>query len=136
MQTQVEHFHEYVSHSVADTERMAAELAQSLRGGDVIALHGELGAGKTQFTRGIVKALGGNPQLVSSPTYVLMHIYPAPVLKIYHIDAYRVGGSDDLAQIGFDELLIQKGIILIEWASRITSLLPDHTIHITLEPAK
>src|SRR5205814_621560 len=79
-----------VSHSVADTERIAAELARTLRGGEVIALHGELGAGKTQFTRGIVRALGGDAHAVNSPTFVLLNVYDTPSLRVFHLDAYRV----------------------------------------------
>jgi len=124
---------EHISRSVADTERVAGELARGLRPGDVIALHGELGAGKTQFTRGLVQALGGDARDVSSPTYVLLHVYETGSLTVYHIDAYRVSGSDDLAQIGFDELLEQAGVVVVEWASRVASLLPDKHINVTLE---
>ena len=93
--------------NVDETERVAARLAAGLRGGDVVALHGDLGAGKTQFTRGLVKALGGDGRGVSSPTYLLLHVYPTASLTVYHLDAYRVGGGDDFDGIGFDELIEQ-----------------------------
>src|SRR6185436_17045742 len=80
------------SHSVADTERIAGELARTLRSGEVVALHGELGAGKTQFTRGVVRALGGDVHAVSSPTFVLLNVYDTARLKVFHLDAYRVHG--------------------------------------------
>lgn len=121
------------SHNVADTERIAGELARTLRGGEVIALHGDLGAGKTQFVRGVVKALGGDGHAVSSPTYVLLHIYRTPTLVVYHLDAYRVHGADDFAQIGFDELLEQNGVVLVEWASRVSELIPQRHIDVTIE---
>src|SRR6187401_2009254 len=78
------------STSVEQTETAAAELAQTLRGGECIALHGDLGAGKTQFVRGLVRGLGGNPGAVSSPTFVLLNVYAGGRLTVYHLDAYRV----------------------------------------------
>jgi len=123
-----------VSHSVAETEQVAADLARSLRGGECIALHGDLGAGKTQFVRGLLAGLGGDPRSVSSPTYVLLNVYPTGRLTLYHLDAYRVGGADDFESIGFTELLEQGGVVVVEWASRVTALLPATTIQVTLEP--
>src|SRR5215831_19055074 len=104
-----------VTHSVAETEAAAARLAASLRGGEVVALHGELGAGKTQFTRGIVKGLGGDVHTVSSPTFVLLNVYDTGRLKVFHLDAYRVHGAEDFDAIGFAELLDQNGVIVVEW---------------------
>ena len=120
------------SNSVADTERIAADFAVTLRGGECIALHGELGAGKTQFVRGLLAGLGGETQSVSSPTYVLLNIYDTGRLTIYHLDAYRVHGADDFEAIGFAELLEQGGVVVVEWASRIADLLPAKTIEIRL----
>src|SRR4051794_20014256 len=94
-----------VSHSVAENQAAAARLARSLRGGTCVALHGDLGAGKTQFVRGLVRGLGGNARAVSSPTFVLLNVYEAGRLTVYHLDAYRVGGADDFEAIGFGELL-------------------------------
>ena len=125
--------HTIVTHSVAETERAAARLAQSFRGGECVALHGELGAGKTQFTRGIVRALGGDPHAVSSPTFVLLNVYQTAGLKVFHLDAYRVHGSDDFDAIGFSELMEQNGVIVIEWPTRVESLLPRRRIDVTLK---
>src|SRR3954465_7345375 len=114
-----------VSHSVAQTETIAAELAKQLRGGEVVALHGELGAGKTQFTRGIVKGLGGDGHQVSSPTFVLLNVYDAPAgMKVFHLDAYRVHGAEDFEAIGFAELMEQGGVVVVEWPQRVEPLLP------------
>ena len=124
---------EYPSHSVADTERIAGDLARTLKGGECITLHGDLGAGKTQFTRGLVKALGGDGHAVSSPTYVLLHVYKTPTLTVYHLDAYRVHGADDFEQIGFDELLDQGGVVIVEWASRVAELIPQVHIDVKIE---
>src|ERR1051325_5143980 len=104
-------------------------------GGQTIALYGDLGAGKTQFVRGLVIGLGGNARSVSSPTFVLLNIYDTARLTVYHLDAYRVSGSADLEAIGFSELLEQGGIVVVEWADRILDLLPPDRIdvHIKLE---
>ena len=122
-----------ISNSVKETEAIAAEVAQSLKGGECIALDGELGAGKTQFVRGLVAALGGDPHSVSSPTYVLLNIYDRGRLKVFHLDAYRVGGSDDFEAIGFAELLEQRGVVVVEWAERVKDLLPKSLIRIKIE---
>lgn len=114
------------------TRRIAHELAGRLRPGDCIALEGELGAGKTQFVRGLVAALGGDENLVSSPTFVLLNIYPTPKFTVYHLDAYRVAGAEDLEAIGFSELLEQGGIVVVEWASRVRELMPGKRIEIDI----
>lgn len=120
------------SASVEQTETIAAELATALRGGECFALHGDLGAGKTQFVRGLVRGLGGNTRAVSSPTFVLLNIYDSGRLKLFHLDAYRVAGADDFESIGFTELLEQRGVVVVEWAQRVGSLLPSDAIHITI----
>ena len=121
------------SDSVEQTETIAAEIAQSLRGGECIALDGELGAGKTQFVRGLVRGLGGPARSVSSPTFVLLNVYPGGRLTVYHLDAYRVGGADDFETIGFGELLEQGGVVVVEWAERVKSLLPADRISIRID---
>ena len=126
----------HLSHSVADTEAVAAELARSLRGGECVGLEGDLGAGKTQFVRGLVAGLGGNPRAVSSPTFVLLNVYDAaPIrLPVFHLDAYRVGGADDFEAIGFSELLNQGGVVVVEWAGRVETLLPAGRIVVKMTP--
>jgi tRNA threonylcarbamoyladenosine biosynthesis protein TsaE len=125
---------EFHSHSVAETESIAADFAQSLAPGATIALHGDLGAGKTQFVRGLVAGLGGNPRAVSSPTYVLLNVYPGGRLTVYHLDAYRVAGPEDFEAIGFPELLDQAGVVVVEWAPRVAELMPANTIHVRINP--
>jgi tRNA threonylcarbamoyladenosine biosynthesis protein TsaE len=122
----------YQSHSVEETESVATDLARTLRGGECIALDGELGAGKTHFVRGLVTALGGLPRAVSSPTFMLLNVYHTRTFTVYHLDAYRVGGADDFDAIGFTELLEQNGIVVVEWAARVKELLPSRRIEITL----
>jgi tRNA threonylcarbamoyladenosine biosynthesis protein TsaE len=121
------------SHSVEETEAIAAEVAARLVGGECIALHGDLGAGKTQFVRGLVRALGGDPRAVSSPTFVLLHVYDSGRLKVFHLDAYRVHGSEDFDSIGFAELLEQRGVVVVEWPTKVASLLPTNSINIHIE---
>ncbi len=118
--------------SVHETESFAANFARSLQPGATIALSGEMGAGKTHFVRGIVAGLGGNPNIVSSPTYVLLNIYDALPIPVYHLDAYRVTGPDDFDAIGFLELLEQNGLVIVEWPQRVLPLLPLQRIEVTL----
>ena len=123
----------HTTQSVAETEAVAAGVAARLRGGECIALHGELGAGKTQFVRGLVRALGGNVRAVSSPTFVLLNIYEGGRLAVYHLDAYRVHGAEDFEGIGFGELLEQRGVVVVEWAGRVRSILPVDAIEVKIE---
>ena len=123
-----------LSHSESETEAIAAEFAQTLRGGECIALHGDMGAGKTHFVRGMVRGLGGAERSVSSPTYVLLNVYDTGRLKVFHLDAYRVAGADDFEAIGFVELLEQGGVVAVEWPERVTELLPSRSISVTLGP--
>lgn len=120
------------SKSVEQTEQIAADLAQTFKGGECVALYGDLGAGKTQFVRGIVKGLGGEPRSVSSPTFVLLNVYESGRLKVFHLDAYRVTGPEDFESIGFSELLEQGGVVLVEWAERIEALLPEVRVRVCI----
>jgi len=122
----------HLSHSVAETEDLAASFAATLRDGECIALDGELGAGKTQFVRGLVKGLQGNPHAVSSPTFVLLNVYDTGRLKVFHLDAYRVHGPEDFDAIGFSELLEQGGVVVVEWAERVKALLPANCLHVSI----
>jgi tRNA threonylcarbamoyladenosine biosynthesis protein TsaE len=125
---------EYTSRSVKQTEQIAGELARRLTGGECVALHGNLGAGKTQFVRGLVRELGANPRAVSSPTFVLLNVYPGGRLTVYHLDAYRVSGPQDFEAIGFAELLEQGGVVVVEWALRVKEILPSSAIDVHIEP--
>jgi tRNA threonylcarbamoyladenosine biosynthesis protein TsaE len=122
----------YESNSVEQTMRLAGELVGRLGGGECVALHGELGAGKTQFVRGLVRGLGGRERAVSSPTFVLLNMYDGGRLVVYHLDAYRVQGAEDFEAIGFGELLEQRGVVVVEWAERVRELLPADAIHVRI----
>ena len=123
----------HLSDSPEQTQALAAALAQTLRGGEAIALQGELGAGKTQFVRGLLKGLGGNPRTVSSPTFMLLNVYDSGRLPLFHLDAYRISGAEDFELIGFAELLEQGGVVVVEWASRVEDLLPQKRIEVQID---
>lgn len=110
---------------VGDAEQLGAlarRLAPQLARGDVIALCGPLGAGKTTLVRALVAALGGDPERVSSPTFTLVHHYQAEP-PVVHVDAYRLTGADELADLGFDELR-EGHVACVEWAERVMEALP------------
>lgn len=121
----------FVSKSVADTEKLAARLAEKLRGGEVIAFTGSMGMGKTAFTRGLVEALGGG-DVVSSPTFALVNEYAAR-LAVQHFDMYRVSGWDDLYSTGFFDYLDTDSVLVIEWSENIDGALPENTIRIDMQ---
>ena len=121
----------FVSKSVADTEKLAARLAEKLRGGEVIAFTGSMGMGKTAFTRGLVEALSGG-DVVSSPTFALVNEYAAR-LTVQHFDMYRVSGWDDLYSTGFFDYLDTDSVLVIEWSENIDGALPENTIRIDMQ---
>ena len=123
---------EIKSHSVDQTESAAAALAGELSPGQCVALYGDLGAGKTQFVRGLVRGLGGHQRAVSSPTFVLLNIYQTPRFPVFHLDAYRVHGPEDFEAIGFAEILEQNGLVVIEWPLRVESILPESRVNVTI----
>ncbi|NLF33230.1 MAG: tRNA (adenosine(37)-N6)-threonylcarbamoyltransferase complex ATPase subunit type 1 TsaE [Planctomycetes bacterium] len=121
------------THSLDETIALGRRFAARLGVGDCVALDGPLGAGKTQFARGVALGLGlDDGRMVRSPTFVLMQEYPARV-PIYHLDAYRLGDPQaELIDLGFEEMLAD-GVVLLEWAERAPSLLPEGTWHVTIE---
>ncbi|HRZ11626.1 MAG TPA: tRNA (adenosine(37)-N6)-threonylcarbamoyltransferase complex ATPase subunit type 1 TsaE [Kiritimatiellia bacterium] len=124
----------WISRSPEETFRLAADLARELPRGAVLALHGELGAGKTAFVQGLARALGID-RPVSSPTFTLINEYPGPI-PLYHIDLYRIRDSADALGLGLDEYLHGNGITAIEWAERIADLLPPDALHVRLQPGE
>lgn len=117
--------------SPEETEALAAALGASLSAGAVLALHGDLGAGKTCFIRGLAKGLGCT-RPIHSPTFTLINEYPGP-LTLYHMDLYRIRDADEALDFGLDEYLFGRGVCAIEWADRVTTLLPPETLHISLQ---
>jgi tRNA threonylcarbamoyladenosine biosynthesis protein TsaE len=118
--------------SIAETLEFGGRLAQELQPGDVIALSGELGAGKTALVKGIAHGLGISME-VTSPTFTLIHEYSGGRLALYHVDLYRLDSAAQALAIGIEDYLDGAGVTVIEWAERIASLLPPRTIRIRLE---
>jgi tRNA threonylcarbamoyladenosine biosynthesis protein TsaE len=107
------------------TEALGARLATLVRGGDAIALVGELGAGKTTFVHGLVAALGGGD--AHSPTFSLVHAYDAGRLVVWHADLYRIERAAELPELGLDDVIGDpRGIVIVEWADRFAVLPADH----------
>jgi tRNA threonylcarbamoyl adenosine modification protein YjeE len=125
--------------SLDGTAALARDLAIVLRAGDIVRLDGDLGAGKTTLVRLLARAMGIDPALVSSPTFVVMNLYPGADDRpdVAHLDCYRVHGPDELEGVGWDRLTApgqrKPPIVLIEWAERIGAALPDHTAAVRIE---
>ncbi|MBR3242232.1 MAG: tRNA (adenosine(37)-N6)-threonylcarbamoyltransferase complex ATPase subunit type 1 TsaE, partial [Parasporobacterium sp.] len=105
---------------------------QSAEPGQVYALIGDLGVGKTVFTKGFAEGLGIE-EPVSSPTFTILQIYEEGRLPLYHFDVYRIADPDEMFEIGFDEYAFGQGVCMIEWGEQISEILPDHTKYITIE---
>ena len=115
------------------THRLGTVIGKAARAGDVIALSGELGCGKTCFTGGIAEGLGVTRDFaITSPTFTLVNEYPAKC-RFYHMDVYRLGGESDLVDLGFDDILSSDGVVVIEWADRISGALPQDAINVHFE---
>ncbi len=123
---------QFITHSPQETGELARRLAQDLKGGEVIAFTGGMGAGKTAFTRGLVMGLGAG-DVVSSPTFALVNEY-AGRLTVEHFDMYRVESWDDLYSTGFFDYLDTDCVLVIEWSENIQGALPDGVISIDLQP--
>lgn len=120
----------YVTRSPEETEQLGARVGEKLQGGEVIALFGGLGMGKTAFTRGLAAGLGISSG-VSSPTFALVHDYTGR-LTVHHFDMYRVDGWDDLYSTGYFDYLDTADVLVIEWSENIESALPENAIRITV----
>ncbi len=123
---------EFISQNDNATEEIAAKFSENLKGGEVIAFRGDLGAGKTCFTRGLARGLGFG-DTVNSPTFALVNEYLGGRLNLYHFDMYRVENWEDLYSTGFFEYLDMGGVVAVEWSENIDGALPKNTIYITIE---
>jgi tRNA threonylcarbamoyladenosine biosynthesis protein TsaE len=118
--------------STSETIRIGKSIGSRLLPGDVVALTGELGAGKTQFIKGLAAGVGiGNPTYVSSPSFKLINEYPGKV-TFYHIDLFRLSGEKEAEELGLDDYFQSRGITAIEWADKIPSLLPEEILRIEI----
>jgi tRNA threonylcarbamoyladenosine biosynthesis protein TsaE len=122
----------FTSNSAVETEALGREFGLRLEAGAVVALQGELGAGKTQFTKGVVAGLGSDDS-VTSPTFTIVHEYRGGRLPIYHFDFFRLEHRERLFQVGLDDYLFGDGVCIIEWADRFADLIPEGASWIRFE---
>ncbi|MHC4716709.1 MAG: tRNA (adenosine(37)-N6)-threonylcarbamoyltransferase complex ATPase subunit type 1 TsaE [Planctomycetota bacterium] len=124
----------FLSNSVEETEMLGGRLAERLGVGDLVAMEGPLGAGKTVLIRGIAAGLGlADERMVSSPTYVLVQEYPGRV-TVFHVDLYRVpAGAEEIDDLALDEMLAE-GVVLVEWADRAAGALPRPHWRVVIRP--
>ena len=122
---------DYVSHSEAETEALGRRLAAVLAPGAVVAYRGDLGVGKTAFTRGLARGLGCRER-VTSPTFTIVNEYEGGRLPLFHFDLYRLEGAEDLFGIGWDDYLDRGGVCAVEWSERAAEVLPPETVWVTL----
>ncbi|MBM7646583.1 tRNA threonylcarbamoyladenosine biosynthesis protein TsaE [Scopulibacillus daqui] len=120
---------QWICQTPDETMALAEKLAEHLTPGDVLTLSGDLGAGKTTFTKGIAKGLGIK-DVINSPTFTIIKEYHGGKMPLYHMDVYRINSDEDL---GFDEYLDGDGITVVEWADNIASWLPDHLLKVEIE---
>lgn len=126
----------FVSKSVAETMRFGEKLGRTLRGGDIIALCGELGSGKTILTKGIAKGLGvKSSKYVNSPSFVIIKEYKGH-LPLYHFDVYRLRDVSEFSTVGYTEYFYGKGVSVIEWADKITAILPKDFLKVDMSVKK
>lgn len=122
---------EFITNSPAETENLGAALGKLLPAGTVLAYRGDLGAGKTAFTRGLARGLGCN-ELVTSPTYTIVNEYLGGRLPLFHFDMYRLRSSEDLWDIGWEDYLERGGVCAVEWSENVADALED-ALTITIE---
>ena len=120
------------SFSAQDTYEAGQKLAARAAAGEIYALNGDLGVGKTVFTKGFAAGLGIT-EPVSSPTFTILQIYEEGRLPLYHFDVYRIEEPEEMEEVGLDEYLFGEGVCLIEWAEQIRELLPENTVQVTIE---
>ena len=122
----------FTSASAADTQRIGREFAAGLARGSVIALVGQLGAGKTQFVKGLVAGIGADAE-VTSPTFTLLHEYTGGRLPVYHFDFFRIEDRQAAERLGLDEYFFGDGVSVVEWADKFRDVIPADAIWISFE---
>jgi tRNA threonylcarbamoyladenosine biosynthesis protein TsaE len=122
----------FTSASPAETQKIAREFASDLEQGSVVALVGQLGAGKTQFVKGLVAGIGGNAE-VTSPTFTLIHEYAGGRLPVYHFDFFRIEDRESAERLGLDEYFFGDGVSVVEWADKFREVIPAGALWISFE---
>ena len=123
---------EHVTHSPEETEQLGERLARRLEPGAVVAFTGDLGAGKTAFTRGLARGLG-IPDRVTSPTFTIVNEYEGGRLPLFHFDMYRLSSSDELFDIGWEDYLARGGVCAVEWSENVPEAFDGTEIRVTIE---
>ena len=121
----------YVTNSPAETAALGQRLAERLQPGDVIAYTGDLGAGKTAFTRGLARGLGITER-ITSPTFTIVNEYQGGRLPLFHFDMYRLGSSDELYEIGWEDYLARGGVCAVEWSEIVADALEEDCIRVDI----
>ena len=122
---------EFITKSPEETEELGQRLGQALQGGEIVAYLGDLGAGKTAFTRGLARGLGCD-EMVTSPTYTIVNEYLGGRLPLFHFDMYRLASADDLWDIGWEDYLERGGVSAVEWSENVAEAM-EGAITVTIE---
>jgi tRNA threonylcarbamoyladenosine biosynthesis protein TsaE len=121
----------FSSGSPEETFKIAYDMAVKSKPGDIICLSGDLGVGKTVFTKGFAKGLGIEEPVVS-PTFTIVQVYESGRMPLYHFDVYRIDDIDEMDEIGYEDCFFGQGVSLVEWADKIEELLPDNCTRVTI----
>jgi len=122
----------YETFSAEETYELGKELGQNAKPGNVYALIGDLGVGKTVFTQGVAAGLEIKEH-INSPTFTIVQVYEEGRLPFYHFDVYRIGDPEEMEEIGYEDYFYGEGVCFVEWANLIEELMPEHTVTITIE---
>lgn len=122
---------DFITNSPEETEKIGAAVGRIIPAGTVLAYRGDLGAGKTAFTRGLARGLGFT-EAVTSPTYTIVNEYLGGRLPLFHFDMYRLSSADDLFDIGWEDYLSRGGVCAVEWSEQVADALPEGTVYVTL----
>lgn len=123
--------YEYITNSAQETEALGEKVGRSLMPGAVLAYTGDLGAGKTAFTRGLARGLE-IPERITSPTFTIVNEYEGGRLPLFHFDMYRLGSSDELFDIGWEDYLARDGVCAVEWSENVEDILDTDTIRVDI----
>ncbi|HEX4639167.1 MAG TPA: tRNA (adenosine(37)-N6)-threonylcarbamoyltransferase complex ATPase subunit type 1 TsaE [Chthoniobacterales bacterium] len=122
----------FISNSAEETESFGREFVDNVKAGDVLALSGELGSGKTQFVKGLVAGLGATTA-TTSPTFTLIHEYSGGQLPVYHFDFFRIEDRQSAERLGLDDYFSGDGVSVIEWADKFPDLIPENARWLSFE---
>lgn len=122
----------YESYKPEDTFQIAYQMGKEAKKGQVICLNGDLGVGKTLFSQGFAKGLEIE-ESVNSPTFTIVQQYEEGRMPLYHLDVYRIEDPEEMEEIGFADMIYGEGVCLIEWANRISDMLPEHFMQVTIK---